>query len=236
MNVPYVIVWDLDGTIGDFQALEKNRNGATAVTLKTRPGLPEALRALREAGFRHSLLTMATPAYAEIVLRATNLQDYFDRVECPDQRRKGDTAGIAALFGIAAREKKHKMIFVGDRMVFDEPDDPTVVFHLEPFALARPAVQLKKLIRHLREAGNGSLREGFLAIGRGPRRWYRLFRPSSLPLGKPMRRHIPELGALLLLERKDECPVIAYEKAPDPPVDSEEHRLVPGAVMKAKSV
>jgi hypothetical protein len=234
VNDPYVIVWDLDGTVGDFYALEKKCDGDTEVTVTTRPGLAGALRALRQAGFAHSLLTRATPVYAEIALRGTGLRDLFERVECPGQRRKGDAAGVAAAFGIPAEKMKDRMIFVGDRMVFDEPDDPAVVFHLEPVGLTRPAVQLERLVLGLRDAGGGSLREGFLAVGRGARKWYRPFRPRSLPAGRPLRRVVPGLGAILLLEREGECPVIGYEERPDPPVKPDEHRIVPASVMNSR--
>jgi hypothetical protein len=225
----HVIVWDLDGTVGDFEALVKSSSDAP-VRVKTRPGLAATLRSLHAAGFAHSLLTMATPTYAAIALRGTGLFEAFERVEGQGQRRKGDAAGVAAAFGIPAEEMPHRLIFVGDRMVFDEPDHPQVVFHLEPFALVRPAQQLERLVVRLRDAGGGSLHEGFRALGLGPRRWQRLWRRSPLAVGKAARRDVVGLGPLVLLKRQDECPVIGYERGPLPVAAADEHTIIPAQV------
>jgi hypothetical protein len=230
----HVIVWDLDGTLGDFEALEKS-GGDEPVRVKTRPGLAAALRSLHSAGFVHTLLTMATAKYAEIALRGTGLFELFDRVEGQGQRCKGDAAGIATAFGVPAEEVAHRMIFVGDRMMFDEPEHADVVFHLEPFALVRPAEQLERLVLRLRHAGRGSIREGFRAIGLGPRRWQRLWRRVALPVGQASRRNVDGLGSLVLLERHGECPVIGYERAPDPAGTADEHEFIPAQVLTARS-
>jgi hypothetical protein len=231
MSNPHVIVWDLDGTLGDFYALEKNCDGHFAVKVTTRPDLTTTLQALGRAGFVHCVLTMATSGYAEVSLRGTGLREYFASVEGQGQRRKGDVAGLARHFSIPAAEVAARILFVGDRMVFDEPDDPEVVFHLEPCALTRPAEQLERLVLHLREAGgSGSLRQGFRTVGLGARKWYHLRRRSSLPVGKPSQRDVGGLGSLVLLERQGACPVIGYAKAPAPATTAEEHSFVPARV------
>jgi hypothetical protein len=230
----HVIVWDLDGTLGDFEALEKSGSDEP-VRVKTRPGLGATLRSLHAAGFVHSLLTMATAKYAEIALRGTGLFELFDRVEGQGQRCKGDAAGVATVFGVAAEEIPHRMIFVGDRMVFDEPEHAEVVFHLEPFALLRPAEQLEKLVLRLRDGGGGSIREGFRALGRGQRRWLRLWRRAALPVGQASRRSVDGLGSLVLLERHGECPVVGYERPPQPAGSADEHEFIPAQVLPARS-
>jgi hypothetical protein len=234
MGIPRVIVWDLDGTLGNFDPLEKNWTSNSAITVATRPGLAKALQALGRAGFVHSLLTLATPAYAAVALRGTGLHEHIARVEGQGQRKKGDVAGLATAFGITATEAPARMLFVGDRMIFDEPDHPEVVFHLEPFALTRPAHELERLVLRLREAGAGSIREGFRALGTGGRKkWYHVRRQASLPAGRPAQRHVRGLGSLLLFERRGECPVIGYERAPAPAAAAEEHCFIP-AVVRGK--
>jgi hypothetical protein len=196
----------------------------------TRPGLADTLAALRNAGFVHSLLTLATSSYAETVLRATGLRDYFEKVEGHGQRGKGDVEGVAKDFGIPQTEVSSRMLFVGDRMIFDEPRDPNVVFHLETFALKRPASVFERLVLHLRTAGNGSLRQGFQSLGMRDRKWYRLWRRGRVPVGKPARKSIEGIGDLLLLERSDECPVIAFESVPLPVPSPVEHCFVPARI------
>jgi hypothetical protein len=227
MGKPHVIVWDLDGTLGDFYALEKICDGNSSVTVRTRPGLARTLEALCQGGFVHTLLTMAAPLYAEYALRGTGLREYFGRVEGHGQRRKGDVAGVARFFDISEAEAPAHMLFVGDRMVFDEPDHPEVVFHLEPSALTRPAQELERLVMYLRATGNGSIRQGFRTLGLGVRQWYRLWRRPSLPLDKPVQRHVNGLGRLVFLERQGACPVIGYERAPAPAATAEQHCFVP---------
>jgi len=56
------------------------------------------------------------------------------------------------------------MLFVGDHVLFDAPQDPRIVFHLEPNALRRPAAELVELVLALRERGRGSLARGFVEL------------------------------------------------------------------------
>lgn len=231
MAIPYVIVWDLDGTLGDFSALEKNRNHDNTITVSIRPGLAEALQSLSRAGFVHSLLTMATPRYAEIALRGTGLYDYFERVEGQGQRRKGDVDGLAKVFGIPPAKMPSQILFVGDRMVFDEPRHPDVIFHLELFALKRPASDFERLVLQLRDVGNGSLRHGFRRLSLSDRKWYRFWKRDRPPLGQPIQKSIDGLGSLILLERHEECPVIAFEATPSSTNSAHEHCFVPSQVV-----
>lgn len=228
---PHIIVWDLDDTIGDFHALEDNCESNSVVSVFTRPGLITTLETLRQLGFINSLLTMATSVYAEIALWGTGLYDLFDRIECRGQRRKGDVEGIATAFGIDTKDCPHQIIFIGDKMVFDEPDNPNVVFHLEPFAMNRPAIELQHLILYLRAVGNGSFREGFSAILRENRKWYRFFRPISTPMDKPIIRSVPTVGELVLMERNNACPVIGFYKFPNRGNTPDEHKIIPIAVL-----
>src|SRR5262249_31791755 len=150
LNTPYVIVWDLDLTLGDFSALSRQPDSVDPITVLVRPGLAETLRTLAAADFIHTVLTLATPLYAEIVLRGTGLRRLFERVEGLTQRLKGDAAGLGYALGIPEDERPHRMLFVGDHPLFDAPQDGRVLFHIEPHALSRPAADLARLVLHLR--------------------------------------------------------------------------------------
>src|SRR5262249_61171550 len=119
------------------------------------------LKRLSAAGFVHTILTVAMKRYADVVLHGTGLAGYFARVEGRGERPKGDAAGIAAAFGIPEGQRPHRMLFVGDRLAFDQPADARIVFHLELFALSRAAADFARLVEHLRDLGGGSLRRGF---------------------------------------------------------------------------
>jgi NLI interacting factor-like phosphatase len=228
---PYVIVWDLDGTLGEFAELERHPGSQRPVRLQVRPGIEEALRRLSAAGFVHTVLTVAMKRYADIVLHGTGLAGYFARVEGRGERPKGDATGIAAAFGIPEKERPHRMLFVGDRLMFDQPADPHIVFHLELFALTRAAEDFARLVEHLRGLGGGSLRRGFDHLGCGRSGWRRLWPWSAaLPPGKPVCRRIDPLAPLLLLARPDECPVIGFEKPPQPEAEPCERVIVPADV------
>jgi hypothetical protein len=223
----HVIVWDLDGTLGEFTAVHEQGEAPGAVTVRVRPGLPEALHRLAEAGFAHTVLTLATPLYAEVVLRATGLRQHFFRVEGLGQRGKGDAEGVGDSLGIPEDQRPHRMIFVGDHPLFDEPQDQRVVFHLEPCGLVRPADQLARLVLHLRDAGGGSLARGFDRLGRAGG-WWRRFGPFRPPLTKePLRRAVPGVGDVLLARRSGGPPVIGFADFPEPPGDPVEHSFAP---------
>jgi hypothetical protein len=231
LNDPYVIVWDLDLTLGDFSALSQQPGSTGPVTVRIRPGMAEALRALSEAGFLHTVLTLATPLYAEIVLRATGLRQFFTRVEGLTQRPKGDAAGIAAELGIGESDRPHRMLFVGDHPFFDAPQDRRVLFHLEPFALTRSADELTRLVLHLRDSGGGSLRQGFDRLVRHRVWWQRLWPMRRAAGDKPIQRSLPGIGDLLLLACAERCHVIGFCKPPEPGRAPAEHSFVPAEVM-----
>jgi hypothetical protein len=224
----HVIVWDLDGTLGDFTELERQPKSIEPICLQLRPGLDKALRQLSAAGFIHTVLTVATKPYADLVLHGTGLADHFALVEGRSERPKGDAAGIAAHFGIAEADRPHGMFFVGDRLMFDQPADPQIVFHLELWALTRPAEELARLLLHLRDLGNGSVRQGFDRIGRNRIGWRRYWPWSeAMPVDKPVRRTLPRVAPLLFLARTEDCPVIGFEKPPEPESAPEECRMIP---------
>jgi hypothetical protein len=228
----HVIVWDLDLTLGDFSALHHHNEGQGPVTVTIRPGMAETLRELVAAGFVHTVLTLATPLYAETALRATGLREFFGRVEGVGQRDKGDAAGIGGALGIPQSDRPHRMMFVGDHPLFDAPQDPRVLFHLEPFALARPAGELLRLVLHLRDTGDGSFRRGFERTAdqrTGWRRWWPF--GARVPVNQPMRRSLPGVGDLLLLACEDRCPVVGFENRPSAEIVPTEFRFVPEEVM-----
>jgi hypothetical protein len=228
----HVIVWDLDLTLGDFSALNHHAEGSGPITVLVRPGIADVLRTLTEAGFLHTVLTLATPLYAETSLRATGLREFFERVEGLGQRTKGDAVGIGDCLGIAARDRPHRMLFVGDHPLFDAPQDPRVVFHLEPFALARPAEELLRLVMHLRDAGSGSLRRGFdrtAAVRSGWRKWLPF--GARVPVNQPVRRSLAGVGDVLFLACAERCPVVGFENRPVGDVPATACRFVPEEVM-----
>jgi hypothetical protein len=229
---PYVIVWDLDGTIGDFEALHQQGECSTPIVVRVRPHLAETLQTLSDEGFVHTLLTRASPLYAEVALRATGLRPFFARVEGQGQRDKGDAAGLAKELGLPEEELPHRMIFVGDLPVFDEPQDARVLFHLEPCFLERSASEFQRLVLHLRELGGGSLRQGFDLLG-NPIRWWQWLIPLTpkMPVGKPVRASVPGVGQMILMIRRDGCPIILFENQADPPASPTESCFVPAEVV-----
>lgn len=235
MSFRYLIVWDLDGTLGEFSALENRILSNEPIRITTRPGLQQSLKSLTEAGFGHTVLTMATKTYADLALSGSQLIDHFQRVEGIGQRNKGDVEGIAKAFDIPMSEAPDRMIFVGDRMIFDEPRHRDVLFHLEPAALAQPADRLEKLLLHLRETGSGSLRQGFRKLSLGEPRWYHRWFKQKVTVDKPIRRQIDELGSIVLIERSDACPVVGFEHPVTTPVTTQEHSIVPALVQSGLS-
>ena len=159
-----MIVWDLDRTLGVFDAIERGGGDNEPLTVLLRPGIHEALAKLSAEGFLHVVLTLATPSYADIALRGTGLFKFFAEIACAGQRMKGDAAGLAAAHGVPHEEMHDRMIFVGDHPWFDAPKDPRIVFHIEPSALRRSAAPLADLILELRRLGAGSIRRGFDAL------------------------------------------------------------------------
>lgn len=203
----YIIVWDLDRTLGVFDAIGRSRGDGAPVTVFLRPGIEAALARLSAEGFAHVVLTLATPAYAATVLAGTGLRPHFLEVACAGQRPKGDTEGIARTHGIPLDEVHHRMLFVGDHPWYDAPRDPRVVFHIEPFATRRPAEPLADLILELRRRGTGSLRRGFDDLAGQPA-------PPEGPAEGPVTRDLPGIGPVMLAYRKDECPVIVFATEP----------------------
>jgi hypothetical protein len=227
----HVIVWDLDNTLGDFSALHGQGESSQPVQVRLRPGLEPLLHSLAAAGFQHTLLTLATPLYAEAVLRGTGLRHFFVRVEGLGMRGKGDAAGIGEALGIPEGQRPHRMLFVGDHPLFDEPRDPRVVFHLEPCALIRPAADLGRLVLHLREAGGGSLRQGFERVCSARSGWRALWPFGRDGDGTPVRRTVPGVGSLVMVRRREGCPVIGFATLPEPAGAPGEFEFVPAHHM-----
>ena len=98
MGQRHVIVWDLDGTLGDFTELEKHPKAAHPIPLQLRPGVREALRQLTAAGFIHTVLTVATKQYADLVLHGTGLAEQFALIEGRSERPKGEKPGTCSHF------------------------------------------------------------------------------------------------------------------------------------------
>lgn len=221
----FVLVWDLDRTLGVFDALEDLRHPAEPVTVHLRPGIAATLERLSAEGFVHTVLTLASPAYAETALRGAGLRHHFAEVAGAGQRTKGDVEGIAALLGIPAEERPHRMIFVGDHPLLDAPRSPDVVFHVEVRALARPAQALCDLVLALRDEGEGSLRRGFDRLGgRGA-----LLDGSDRRVELRRVEH-PGLDPLVFMTRQERCPVLCFAEDAAGPASGEAVSFVPGAL------
>lgn len=201
MPSPFVIVWDLDHTLGSFDSLEGARP-TEEVTVELRPGIGEVLARLGREGFHHTVLTMATPTYAELALRGTGLRDHFIEVAGAGQRNKGDVEGIAQLLDMPLSECQHRMLFVGDHPLLDAPRGGEVVFHVELDALSRSAEDLLALVLALRESGAGSLARGFEALAQ-----------QGEPVDGMRRLALEGVGRLLLVPSGDHAPMVAFEEA-----------------------
>ena len=202
---PYLIVWDLDRTLGVFDGLEQLRDPATPMQVELRPGIGAALSELSAAGFVHTVLTMATPDYAELALRGTGLRHHFVEVACHGQRPKGDALGIAHTHGLPEADLPARMLFVGDHVLFDAPQDARVLFHLEPHVLHQPASRLVELVLELRERGGGALRAGF-------DQWLGPVEAHD----EVVRREVARVGRLVLLPREHASPVVAFDEDEPP--------------------
>jgi hypothetical protein len=110
------------------------------------------------------------------------------------------------------------MLFVGDHPLYDAPQDPRVVFHLEGSATTRPAGELQRLVLHLRQLGKGSLQTGFTRLH------------SSSP-GALVRRSVPGVGKLLLVARDAGHPAIAFEDSPPKDAPCAEQSFVPAEIV-----
>ncbi|MDF1664009.1 MAG: hypothetical protein P1V97_19725 [Planctomycetota bacterium] len=95
-----ILVWDLDKTLGFFEPLYKHWNHDLPVTIQFRPGMIQTLRRLKEQGFIHRLLTLASTRAAHIVLEAAGIRELFFAIEGIGLRGKGDVEGIGAEHGL----------------------------------------------------------------------------------------------------------------------------------------
>ncbi|MBW2533643.1 MAG: hypothetical protein JRI55_19295 [Deltaproteobacteria bacterium] len=196
----FLIVWDLDHTIGVFDAMAHVATAYDSVTIELRSDMDRTLTRLTEEGFSHTVLTLASRTYAEVILRATGLRDHFLEVSGMGERSKGDAEGIARKFGIPVEECHDRMLFVGDHPLFDVPQDRRVVFHFEPHPLRRSAAAVAELALTLRERGNGSLRAGFDELARPERG------PSGIS-----HVTVDGVGPLVFARRDDGCPIVAFD-------------------------
>lgn len=197
---PFLIVWDLDHTIGVFDSIEHLASSHDPVTVQLRPGIDECLTQLADEGFSHTVLTLASHMYAEVVLRGTGLRGHFLEVAGIGERAKGDVEGIARTFGIPLDQCHERMLFVGDHPIFDVPRDPRVVFHFEPRPLRRSAAVVAELALALRARGSGSLRAGFDELACG----------VNTQAGI-QRVDVQGLGPLVLAQRDDGGPIVAFD-------------------------
>jgi len=222
MNPPFsgVIVWDLDGTLGVFDQLALwNRSPAQSLLMiQARPDLEAALNELTSLGFIHRVLTMATSRYAEMALATLQLRHHFIAVEGYGQRGKGDVVGIAEEMEIPAQRWGASMLFIGDHPMMDPPRDPRVLFHYEPWAIERSALAVVAMVRELLDRGDGDLARGFTRWHEATARrswWDRLrFRRRSSNHFEPTERELADHGWMVLVNRKEECPVIAFRERP----------------------
>jgi hypothetical protein len=229
MKPEHVIVWDLDGTLGQFTGMPVRDDSSEPITVLLRHGLADALRDLTSSGIMHTVLTLATPIYAEVVLRATGVRPFFCRVEGQGQRFKGDAAGIGTALGLSEEELPHRMLFIGDHPYNDAPTDRRVLFHFEPRALSRSAGDVACLVQYLLNAGQGSFQRGFQSLMGQPTWWDRLWARNSQQ--RQIEVEVPEVGYLGLAERNQDCPVICFVHPPQPAVEPTWHEVNPAELI-----
>lgn len=232
MTAPYIMVWDLDRTLGVFDGLHGVVPGWTGpVKVELRPELEAALSALSARGWVHRVLTLASPTYARLALEGTGLAQAFERIEGRGERHKGDVAGIALDYELDEACWGDRMFFVGDHMLYDPPRHHRVLFHYEPHALSRSAMDVVGLVEALLEHGEGSLVDGFAAIMRNPGLSVegRPLRPTR-PGYDVARRQITHVADPLIFARRgeDEGPVIAFEAPPEKEWTPEVRVITPG--------
>ena len=228
MKPETVIVWDLDGTLGHFSSMPI-RESSERITVLLRHGLADALRDLSAAGIVHTVLTMATPLYAEMVLRGTGIRPFFRMVEGQGQRYKGDAAGIGTALGLSDEELPHRMLFIGDHPYNDAPRDRRVLFHFEPQAMSRSARDVAHLVFHLLNVGQGSFQRGFESLLGQPSWWNSLW--SRKPESRLIEVDVPGVGRIGLAERAEDCSIIWFAQPPQSAVEPTRHDLLPSELL-----
>ena len=233
MDRKHLLVWDLDGTLGDFSALQNCTDLRQSIEVRLRPGIRACLDTLGAAGFSHTLLTLGQTQYAETVLRGCGLRDAFACVEGHDRRAKADADGLAKLFAISNEQRPHRMLFIGDHPIWDAAEDPRIVFHFEPYGLTRSAQTLAALIFHLRKKGKGSLCLGFDQVLGGRWGWRRLpLLGGKNSSAQVQQRTIPGIGSLQLAQRPQAGPIIAFAAPSEPPIESEQVCFIPADMAR----
>lgn len=222
-----ILVWDLDETLGHFRELYGLWDLSQEVTLKLRPGIKPALQRLADAGFRHHLLTLASPTGAEMVLKATGLRPLFEHVEGMGQRGKGDVEGLCQLYGVPEALSPDRLLFIGDRPFHDCPRHEDVVFHLEIHCLTRPAEHTERLIQKLWELGRQSFRRGFNNLIYERTRWWQFWKKQPFINNDIILREVWPKDTLALMLRHEGCPFIAYKDEPSETAEAESVSFIP---------
>lgn len=228
-----ILVWDLDKTLGFFEPLYKHWTPDLPVTIQFRPGIIETLRRLKEQGFTHRLLTLASPRAAHLILEAAGLSDLFFAIEGIGDRGKGDVEGIGAEHGLKKDQWPHQLLFIGDHPFNDCPRDLRVVFHLEINALERPAKQLEGLINELMNRGSGSFSRGYRAIA-ADCSWWRFWNWPVFQGNQPMLRTVAGIDPLALMTGPKINPIIAFEKEPIEPAAPDLLTFIPSRIQIPK--
>jgi len=155
-EIPFVICWDLDETLGDFRALEK---GSDAV--KIREGMQGVLEAARQKGIRQVVTTSATRDYAEKGLGILGIREYFDEI-FPFEKVAGYLGKkykpVLEHYKLTEKEAGEKLIVVGDS-IRDRPLDISGLTALIECDTAANAENIGHAIAKL--TSNGSLKTSY---------------------------------------------------------------------------
>jgi len=116
-----------NGRVDDARSLRKRISGrSTTVEMEyadqSKPfdGAPEAVRALRKKGYKTGILTRGGHAYAEFILKKSNVRDLFDvivaRDDFPDEEAKPSPKAMANFGGLLG-VRPDEILFLGDHKV-----------------------------------------------------------------------------------------------------------------------
>lgn len=139
------ICWDLDKTLGRFDAPEAGRRGLTR-------GIDVLLDDLLAQGFRHVVTTAAASEYAEGALAEFGIRGrfeaVFDRSVICDGRFNKHYLPVASRLGIGMEEAAERMIVIGNSMK-DAPADSDIVFIYHPSATDFDAAVIRSTLGYL---------------------------------------------------------------------------------------
>ena len=169
MNQKKAIFWDLDETMGDFEALKTNGHDPVDEDTKAakRYGIEKVLESLSSRGYNHFVTSFSPPDYVKRVVELSGLAPYFSAVFGGGETYFRDSKGYAAAAkhaGLFNGEAAHSLIVVGDSPNDKPCDLEGVVFIHQPRGYAYDAAVVQEIVTALDALGKGSFIRGFEAM------------------------------------------------------------------------